>query len=342
MTTIAFVPGAVAGALMWRQNCDSADGVVGCVPAAPTGGRDFVSWCAKSNLQVDVALEVDEIAGINSCVRVPAERAVTGAAATLTGCRVQDAAFLELASAATPIVWSDPAQSAIFTDTDEVGYKMADFGSVACNDCGGGCNNYSMVMWTCAFPLRGCQATLPNGVYAVAIFPSFQMTQPRDMRIGGGRETVDDTSLNFTVDMFELDGNPAFFPCSSGVAGDPQTGPIFSLGGPALVPDLLGLEGSPLAVFLTDIAPPTTCDCCGAAGFWSGVTDGNPAGTSPITLDAGAVFDALSSPEHMARMEKIAAELGATVGTPEQEAAKLEARVEHEKAIAGSAPKTKH
>jgi hypothetical protein len=280
MPTIPFVPGATAGALLWRQNCNPAVGAIGCIPPAPIGNRDYIAWCSRSELQVNLTVDVDEIDAVNTCVRVPAQRTVTGAAGTITGCRVQDAALLELVNAADPVIYNDAAFPATFALGDEVGYAMDDFGANSgCQGCGAGCDFFSMLLWLCAYNLRGCVTPLPRGVYAVVAIPSFQLTQPKELSFGGARDGIED-GFDFEMDLFDLSGNSWFQPCVFPVPGvvPPARGPEFLPGPLPIFPDTAGMAGSPLSVFLTEVPPPVTCDCCGEAGFWDDGSGGGGGG----------------------------------------------------------------
>lgn len=286
MTTIPFVPGATAGALLWRQNCDPQVGAIGCIPPAPIGNRDYVAWCSRSELQVNLTVDVNEIDAVNSCVRVPASREVIGAAGTITGCRVQDAALIELINAGDPVLYNDPALPPTFAVDDEVGYRLDDFGANSgCQGCGSGCDFFSMLLWLCAYNLRGTCTPLPRGVYAVVALPSFQLTQPKDLTFGGKRDGIED-SLDFEVDIFDLSGNPWWTDCVFPVPPvGPNRGPanLPGAGGLEIFPELAGLGASPLAVWLTEVPPPATCDCCGEAGFWD---DGSGGGGGAFGLAA--------------------------------------------------------
>lgn len=327
MSTIPFVPGATAGALINRQNCDTGNGPIGCTPSQAPGNTDWVAWCSKSDFMVDITTEVDQIAGINSCVRVPAQRKVTGAVGTVKGCRLQDAAFLTLIDAATELTWTEADPPAPIAADDVIGWAMKDFGSTDCQSCGGGCDYFSLLLWMCAFPIQGCATALPRGIYALLALPSFQLTQPKDMPFGGDQNTVAN-ALNFELDIYNLDPNISWFPCDTGVAGDPQRGPILPGHATPVVPDLLGLDGSPLACFLTDQAPPIDCDCCGAAGFWS---TGSPTGLGLSVADA---IGHANGAETLLAMEEVAGKLKADHGkTTEASRAKAIAeRIESEKA----------
>jgi hypothetical protein len=127
--------------------------------------------------------------------------------------------------------------------------------------------------------------------------------------------------------VFDISPNIKFYPCTSPDVVVPQRGPIFPPAVTPIVPDILGLQGSPLAVFLSDIGPPTDCDCCGAAGFWNDGTGGG-AGFSPDAIAAAA-----NDPANFAKMEAIAAQVAkdAEGKTPEQLAAEVSARVATEK-----------
>lgn len=329
MATIPFVPGAVAGALLWRQNCNQAAGAIGCIPQAPVGNRDWIGFCSKSDFGVEITTEFDDIDAINSCVYLPPERETTGAIGTITACRVQDAALLELVAGGTPIVWDDPLLAPTFLPTDEVGYKLAEFGSTQCTTCGSGCDQFSLILWSCAVPLRGCATALPPGIFSVLVLPSFKLSPPETLKYGGGRKDFAEDDFDVTMQMFNITGNTQFAPCVLPAVTAPiQRGPQFAPAATPLVPDLAGLEGSPLAVFLTDQAPPVGCDCCGEAGFWDGDTNGplaiveEPGGmVAAVTnsaVDAGAVIAELEA---------------ATAGqTDEQKAADVKARVDAEKA----------
>lgn len=281
MPTIPFVPGATAGALLWRQNCNPAVGAIGCIPPAPIGNRDYIAWCSRSELQVNLTVEVDELDAITSCVRVPPSREVTGAAGTITGCKVQDAALIEMVNAGDPVLYNDATFPTTFAQGDEVGYKLDEFGANSgCQGCGAGCDFYSMLLWLCAYNLRGCPTPLPRGVYAVVAIPSFQLTQPKELIFGGARDGIED-NFDFEMDIFDLSGNAWFQNCVFPVPGviPPARGPeLPGGGGNPIYPDTTGMAGSPLAVFLTEVPPPATCDCCGEAGFWDDGSGGGGGG----------------------------------------------------------------